>query len=122
VACQRQHWTSHKRQCRELADAELQSIFSRMKHNRMIRVLGNPSPSEAHVLPKLSAITWTIRPECSDLHMVSRPAPGDTKETLVRLLKRAAAELPWWEIAGQYEGNFHEILDITRLEHDCGIW
>jgi hypothetical protein len=69
------------------------------------------------LLPKLSAITWTTRASFKGLHILSlksradligegRPAPGDTKETLIRLLKRATTELPWPELPGGTEEMF----------------
>jgi hypothetical protein len=72
-------------------------------------MINMPSPSEVPLLPKLSCITWTLRSEHGDLHIRSvlsraalagngRPAPGDTKESLTRLLKRAATEVPWPEL------------------------
>jgi hypothetical protein len=71
--------------------------------------LSRPDPSELPKLLKLSAITWTIRSEQAWMHVSTlviraflvqegRPAPGDTKELLVRLLKRAPTELPWPEL------------------------
>jgi hypothetical protein len=38
VACQRQHWPSHKRQCRALADAELGVIFQRCTYYRVHKI------------------------------------------------------------------------------------
>jgi hypothetical protein len=82
------------------------------------------------VLPKLSAITWTIRPHIFYMHLFSlmsrgkclelgRPAPGDTKETLIRLLRRAATELPWPELPAKtkdmFDTSFGALDVIARL-------
>jgi hypothetical protein len=89
--------------------------------------LNAPEPSELALLPKLSAITWSIRPRDYPIHinsLISRsnllldtgpPAPGDTKETLTRLLKRAATELPWPELP---EGTEH-MFDIHLTALSC---
>jgi hypothetical protein len=109
VACQRQHWSSHKRQCRALAQVEYDSIFVRHPEGELKRILTAPDPSELPLLLKLSATTWTTRPRSCHMHVNSlntratllnngRPVPGDTKEGLIRLLKRATTELPWPEL------------------------
>jgi hypothetical protein len=107
VACQRQHWTSHKPQCRALAQREVASIVKRWTDDQLRRiVLCAPEPSDIPLLPKLTALTWTNRVRHSKLHLTTlvtratllaegRPVPGESKETLLRLLKRAATELPW---------------------------
>jgi hypothetical protein len=111
VACQRQHWTSHKRQCRALAQDEFCSTFGRYSRAEQERILSDPTPSELSLVLKLSAITWTLRPLANHVHIVSlnsraslldegTPVPGDTKEKLSRLLKRAVTELPWPELSG----------------------
>jgi hypothetical protein len=110
VACQRQHWTSHKRHCRALAQDELRSFVERRTNVEIQKVLNNPDPSELPLFLKLSAITWTIRHH--ELHLRSlviraawlesgRPVAGDTKATLARLLKRATAELSWPSLLGR---------------------
>jgi hypothetical protein len=102
-----------KRQCRALARAEFHSIIMRHPRSEMIRILNDPDASELPLLLKLSAITWTIRPEDSNVHYCSllsravllekeRPAAaGDTKEKLVCLLKRAVTELSWPELPAE---------------------
>jgi hypothetical protein len=111
AACQRQHWTSHKRQCRALAEAELISSFGQYTIDGMKRILYHPEPSELPLFPKLSAITWTTRPQHCELHiqgLIGRailldkghPLTGDTKAKLIQLLKRAVTELPWPELPG----------------------
>jgi hypothetical protein len=117
VACQRQHWSSHKRQCRALAEDEYLSTYGHRTREWMLQLLDDPDPSGLPLLPKLSAITWTLRPDLCYLHFQSlvgralcigreRPAPSDTKEKLVRLFKRAAPEIPWLELPGGAEGLF----------------
>jgi hypothetical protein len=109
VACLRQHWTSHKRLCRVLAQHELTSFSSRHTPEEINRIWNHPEPSELPLYLKLSAILWTLRPRYKESHIISlvkraalfengHPAPGDTKETLLRLLKRATTELPWPEL------------------------
>jgi hypothetical protein len=96
----------HKRQCRALAEAEFLSTFGHCTQGVMERLLHGLEPSSHAQLLKLSAITWTLRHQHPDKHIVSlnsrailidkgRPAPGDTKEKLIHLLKRATTELPW---------------------------
>jgi hypothetical protein len=130
TACQRQHWTSHKRQCRTLAQDEFVSIIQRRGVVGMESIFTNPAPSDLPLLLKISATTWTTRPEFSEMHAHSlvsraillergRPAPGDTKETLVRLIKRAAIELPWPELPGGaqdiFEGPFVSLDIIAKF-------
>jgi hypothetical protein len=127
VACQRQHWSSHKRECKVLAEAELRSTFGHHTVSDIKRLLSYPDPSELRLLPKLSAVTWTTRPEYSGVHTSSlisradllgmgRPAPGDTKEGLIRLLKRAVMELPWPELPGGTEEMFKtQLTALTRI-------
>jgi hypothetical protein len=111
AACQRQHWASHKRQCRALAREEYISAFGHRTDQEVNRILHTPDPSELPLIPKLSAITWTMGPLHGLVHITTlisranllgttRPAPGDTQEGLVRLLKRATTELPWPELPG----------------------
>jgi hypothetical protein len=77
----------------------------------MKRIMFHPKPSELPLFPKLSAITWTTRPQHCELHiqgLIGRailldkghPLPGDTKDKLIQLLKRAVTELPWPELPG----------------------
>jgi hypothetical protein len=85
-------------------------FFSRRySREEFFRIMTDPDPSELPLLLKVSAISWTTRPTCNDWHFISvihratsiikgRPAPGDTKETLLRLLKRATSELAWPEL------------------------
>jgi hypothetical protein len=72
-------------------------------------------PSNVPLLLKLSALTWTARPE--KLHVLSiccraslvdkgRPAPGDTQERVNQLLKRAVTEIPWPELPGGVKRMF----------------
>jgi hypothetical protein len=77
--------------------------FSRRHTDEEVnRVLLNPDPSEVPLLLKLSAISWTdgvnpglhIMTVCTRAVQDGRPARGDTKETLMPLLKRAVTELP----------------------------
>jgi hypothetical protein len=130
AACQRQRWTLHKRQCRDLAEQEFCSTFGRRTGADLGRLLNDRDPPELPLLPKLSAITWTTRSHDSDLHVASlncrarhldegRPVPGDTKEMLTRLLKRATTELPWPELPGGTEMMFQihlrALTKTTRL-------
>jgi hypothetical protein len=103
AACQRQHWTSHKRQCLALAEHEFASTFGHYTEDKMAVFVNNPGPSDVQLLLKLSALSWTLRSGYAYLHFASlngraillhdeRPAPGDTKEGLLRLLRRAATE------------------------------
>jgi hypothetical protein len=109
VACQRQHWSSHKRQCRALAEHEYISTFECLKHEDLARILDTPDSSELPILLKFSAITWTTRSLYGDVHIITlitrsklliteQPVPGDTEGGLTRLLKRALTELPWPEL------------------------
>jgi hypothetical protein len=122
LACQRQHWTSHKRECHIMAAQEFLSTFGDLKEGGLIKIINNPGPSDLPLLPKLSAITWTNR--VGDMHFGSLhgrgilldkgcPLPGDTKETLNRLLKRAATELPWPELPGDTRRLF--MVQMTAL-------
>jgi hypothetical protein len=131
AACQRQHWTSHKRECRTLAGLELQSTFGRDTEHHFLRILLEPRPSDIPVLPKLSAITWTLRSHHGGLHHISlsrraalldmgQPAPGDTKETLLRLVKRAITELPWPELPGRTEDLFTLNMRALTIIADYG--
>jgi hypothetical protein len=126
VACQRQHWASHKRQCRALAEDEYRSTFHRRPSEELQRIINVPGPSDIPLLLKFSAITWTIRPGFCEMHVASlntrsamlnkgRPAPGDTKEGLVRLLKRAVTELSWSEIPGRTDMVFK--VHLPALSH-----
>jgi hypothetical protein len=101
----------HTRQCRTLARHEFNSICRQYTSQSEIhRFLTRPHPSELPKSLKLSAITWTMRPVNGWMHVFSLasrallletgPAPGDTKELLIRLLKRASTELPWPELPG----------------------
>jgi hypothetical protein len=78
------------------------------------------------LLPKLSALSWTCRPGSSALHIgilncramleLERPVRGDTAETLTRLLKRAAMELPWPDLPMQAEDMFQlQMMLLTRI-------
>jgi hypothetical protein len=131
AACQRQHWSSHKRQCRDLAEEERRSTFGHYTASTIKRMLSNPKPSELRLLPKFSAITWTIRSRYSELHIASlvtrstmldlgRPAPGDTKEGLIRLLKRAITEHPWPKLPEGTEETFDTQLRATTSIADLG--
>jgi hypothetical protein len=128
VACQREHWTSHKRVCSALAHDEFGSTFARPPYDMLERILNQPGPSECLLLPKLSAITWTIG--LHNVHFASlarrvsllqleRPAPGDTKEGLIRLLKRAATVIPWSNLSKAAHGNvvtqLSTLTNIVRL-------
>jgi hypothetical protein len=119
VACQRQHWTSHKRQCRALAVDEFHSTFESDTETQLTRIVFDPQPASVALLSKCSAITWTLRSTSyyANLHHASlisrgvlvekgRPAPGDTKDTLTRLLKRAVTEIPWPELPGGTKAMF----------------
>jgi hypothetical protein len=119
AVCQKQHWPSHKRQCRDLAHAELRSIRERHTTRGLNRILKDPDVSELPFLLKLSAITWIVRPhrDYSNWHLCTliirkalleqrRPAPGDSEELLVRLLKRATRELPWPQLPADTEEMF----------------
>jgi hypothetical protein len=47
---------------------------------------------------------------------MGRPAPGDTKEGLIRLLKRAVTELPWPKLPGGTEEMFEtQLTALTRI-------
>jgi hypothetical protein len=137
VACQRQHWTSHKRQCPVFAQDEFLSTFGSCGKNWLIEVLDtglDPAPSDLALLPKLSALTWTARLQHGHLDVVSlntrvtymsggRPAPGDTRETLIRLLKRAVTDLSWPElpdgtrrVLGTYMKALAKIADLGEPE------
>jgi hypothetical protein len=131
VACQRQHWTSHKRQCRVMANAEFVSNFGLHAIDATLRMLNDPVPSDFPLLLKLSAITWTTRPDSSGLHFASlktrallldkrRPVPGDTKETLLRLLKRAVTELPWPELPQGIKDLFEFHLQALNMVRGLG--
>jgi hypothetical protein len=122
VTCQRQHWASHKRQCRVLAEIEYVSTFRHRSRTERNTILQDPDPSELSLLLKLSAIAWTIRSKLGHVHVISlntrglllergRPAPGDTKEGLIRLLKRALTELPWPELPGGTDEEFSSYLE-----------
>jgi hypothetical protein len=127
VACQRQHWATHKRQCRALAREEVRSLYGRQTLEEYNRILLQPDPSNFPLLSKISAITWTTRPLHSTLHVISlhgrailvelgRPGPGDTRETLIRLLKRAATELPWPEVpAKMFDVHWRALSIIADL-------
>jgi hypothetical protein len=131
VACQRQHWSSHKRQCRDLAHAEFLSTFHHRTRDDLERILRHPEPSELPLLPKLSAITWTTLPYLPEMHFLSlisrgllmidgRPAPGDTKEGLIRLLKRATTELAWPELPGGTHQMITHRLRALTIVSDLG--
>jgi hypothetical protein len=124
VACQRQHWTSHKSQCRALAADEYRAIWERYGHDEFNRILYDAQMPDYPVLLKLSAVTWTIRPlkchQANRLHVISlcnraavlghgRPAPSDTKEGLTRLLKRATTELPWPDLPGEQKPSLTSV-------------
>jgi hypothetical protein len=126
VACQRQHWTLHKHQCRHLAEAEYHSIIERRSEDEIQRMFDNPQPSDYSLLLKLSAISWTLRPHLNIMHVISlrrraallevwRPAPGDTKEKVVCLLKRAATELSWPELPAGTEDMFNAFFRALNL-------
>jgi hypothetical protein len=126
MACQKQHWTSHKSQCRSLAFDELRSIFKCHNRSDIDRIVQAPDPSELSLLRKLSGITWTVRPNNCKVHIVSlitrgklldegRPVPGDTKGMLIRLVKRATTELPWPELPGKTKEMFFMHLRALAL-------
>jgi hypothetical protein len=107
----------HKRQCRDLAQLTVASIFKRHTLDKVLQMMINPNPSELPFLLKLSATTWTTRDINEGLHfrcLESRatflrrgqPAPGDTEEGLIRLLKRATTELTWPELPEGTEKMF----------------
>jgi hypothetical protein len=133
VACQRQHWASHKRQCRALAEVEFHSCLELDTQRQLMNNVDDPQPAIAALLTKCSAITWTLRsnPYYANQHHVSlvsrgalvesgRPAPGDTKETLTRLLKRAATEIPWPELPGGTEQMFCTQMRALIIIADFG--
>jgi hypothetical protein len=120
----------HKRQCRELAQDEIRSIFDRMGEQEMSRICQYPKPSNLPLLLKLSAISWTTRPAFYDIHFVSLlgratllnkegPSLSDTQERLLSLLKRAASEAPWSEppegMAHKPETYLRSLTDIARF-------
>jgi hypothetical protein len=120
-----------KRQCRDLAQAELMSTLNRHTDLEIDGTLLDCPPSKVPLLMKLSTITWTSRRRYSDLHFASlisrvdlmikgRPAPGDIKEKLVPLFKRAAAELPWPELPGGTELMFNHPLQALSFVARCG--
>jgi hypothetical protein len=132
VACQRQHWTSHKRQCRILAEDELRSSFGQYDGDELQRLLTDPDPSERQLLPKFSAITWTLCPSFYGVHVLSlvrrayllptgpllpgSPAPGDNKERLIGLFKRAAMEPPWPELPERKEAFDAYLMALTFID------
>jgi hypothetical protein len=108
----------------------MQSIVGRYGPADFDRIMYSPDPSELPLLLKVSAITWTSRPLSDELHIVclntraryltkGRPAPGDTKETLTRLLKRAVTELAWPELpqgtSEMFEAHFGALSMIAEL-------
>jgi hypothetical protein len=134
VECQRRHWSSHKRQCRALAEDEICLIVKRCSKGKLLRMWSDPNPSDVPMLLKFSAITWTTRTLLKrlllDAHFDSlhgrgillekgRPAPGDTQETLARLFKRASTELPWPELPGgtklMFDVHLEALSTIARL-------
>jgi hypothetical protein len=131
VACQKQHWSSHKRQCHILAHEEVLSTFRGRTQEEVSRILQNPDPSDLAVLCKLSALSWTARKTHADLHITTlvsrgkslnkgRPAPGDSKSTLIRLLSRAATELPWPELPGGTGPMFDVQFEALTMIADLG--
>jgi hypothetical protein len=49
-----------------------------------------------------------------------RPAPGDTKETLIRLLKRAVTEVPWPELPEKAEDMFNRQFRALTIIAEFG--
>jgi hypothetical protein len=93
-------------------------------------MIHNPDPSELFFVLKVSALSWTTRPRWDNLHLEclegratlleqGRPAPGDTKEGLIILLKGAATELPWPQLPGRADKMFtwflRSLITIARL-------
>jgi hypothetical protein len=131
VACQRQHWNSHKRQCPDLAQDELISITGRFTHADLDRIFNDPDPSELLLFPKLTALAWTLRSRdayrlvnCLQRRatwlLEGRPVPGDTKAILAILLKRAALKLPWPELPGGTQKMFDIHLEILAYLAQMG--
>jgi hypothetical protein len=89
------------------------------------------TPSDRRLLLKLSAITWTIRPEVHRQHLAclktraflvlsGQPAPGDTKEVLIRLFKRATSELPWPALPTETGDLFSDYLGALAFVDQMG--
>jgi hypothetical protein len=49
-----------------------------------------------------------------------QPAPGDTKERLIRLIKRATSELPWPELPGGTKDMFDAHLTLLSYVAEFG--
>jgi hypothetical protein len=94
-------------------------------------MLTDPDPDERALVPKLSAVCWTLRdspspPDYTALHIMTikvrtswlhegQPAAGDTKELLIRLLKRATTELPWPELPGGTKKMFDDQIFALKF-------
>jgi hypothetical protein len=126
AARQRQHWPSHKRQCRALAAAEFRSTRGRYTSQG---TLEGSEPSDGATLLKLSATVWTLRDVSTVSHVASlrrravllwdgRPVPGGTEEKLVGPFKRVVTETPRPELPGRTQEVFKvhlRALSLTAL-------
>jgi hypothetical protein len=99
----------------------LLSTFGRYTEAEMERILNDPDASELALLSKLSALAWTMRGDHSQYYLLTlkaragllgeeRPVPGDTKELLLRLLKRP--ELRGEGIELMFEGQLTALTII----------
>jgi hypothetical protein len=109
------------------------SAFKHYGTEEVLRIIEDPDPSELTLLLKFSALAWTLRSKSgtAKLHIVSllsraemcikgRFAPGDTKEALIRLLKRAMTELPWPELPQDTHAMFAIQFGALALMAELG--